>query len=267
VQNPSLVLCAFVLGWRAITRPKPIVIIDAHNEAVEPFVNKSRLIRAVARWEIRSADFTIVTNRFLADKVTVLGGRSLVLPDPLPEVAPATSYALKPGEPVRVLVVATYAKDEPIVAILEAAKQLLGQFEFKFTGNFRKLPEAVLATAPPNVAFLGFLRDDEYWSAMRDAHAVLDLTLMDDCLVCGAYEAVALGRPMVLSDTRALTEYFRQGALHCSARPEAITAALRQLRDEYEQLMLGVTALRPRLKAEWTAHADALASWVSRARA
>jgi glycosyltransferase involved in cell wall biosynthesis len=265
VQNPSLVLTVFVLLWRAVTRVRCTIVMDAHNEAVEPFVSSSLALRVFGRWAIRTADFTIVTNRFLAEKVAALGGRPLVLPDPMPGIVPAPPRVLNSGETVRVLVVATYAKDEPISAILAAAEQLLGRVEFGFTGNSDKLPPSVIALAPANVTFLGFLTDDDYWHRMREAHAVLDLTLMDDCLVCGAYEAVALGRPMVLSDTRALVDYFRSGALYCGAAPTAIAATLGRLRDEYGRLTLEIGALRGLLSEEWSGQAAAIVAKVSRA--
>jgi glycosyltransferase involved in cell wall biosynthesis len=265
VQNPSLVLTVFVLGWRAVTRAPCTIVMDAHNEAVEPFIRNSKFLRALAHWSIRTADFTIVTNRFLGDKVTALGGRPLVLPDPMPTIVPAPPRVLNSGETVRVLVVATYAKDEPISAILAAAEQLLGRVEFGFTGNSTKLPPGVIASAPANVTFLGFLADDDYWHRMREAHAVLDLTLMDDCLVCGAYEAVALGRPLVLSDTRALVAYFRAGALYCNAQPAAIAAALGRLRDEYGRLSMEIGGLRKLLSDEWPGQAAAVIAQVTRA--
>jgi glycosyltransferase involved in cell wall biosynthesis len=253
LQNPSLVLNVLVLCWRAFTRAKCVIVMDAHNEAVEPIIVTWWWWRALATWALRKADFTVVTNRFLAEKVVQQGGRPLVLPDPVPDVAPSATPTLAADEPLRLLVIATYAKDEPIEPILEAARRVQGQIEFQFTGNFRKLPEAVLASAPPNVKFLGFLAEADYWQRMRDAHAVLDFTLMEDCLVCGAYEAVAVGRPMLLSDTRALKEFFRLGALYSSAEPGAIVAAVHSLRTEYDPLSRQITALRTLLQSEWSA--------------
>lgn len=253
LQNPSLVLNVLVLCWRAITRTECVIVMDAHNEAVEPIIVTWWWWRALAAWALRTADFTMVTNRFLAQKVVQQGGRPLVLPDPVPDVAPSGVPPLAAGEALRLLVIATYAKDEPIEPILEAARALQGQIEFQFTGNFRKLPEQVLSSAPPNVKFLGFLSEADYWQHMRDAHAVLDFTLMEDCLVCGAYEAVAVGRPMVLSDTRALQEFFRLGSVYARAEPRAIVAAIRRLRAEYEPLSEQITALRALLQTEWSA--------------
>jgi glycosyltransferase involved in cell wall biosynthesis len=222
-----------------------------------------KLGRALAAWAVRNADFTIVTNRFLAEKVLQQGGRPLVLPDPVPDVAPSGAQTLSPDEPMRLLVIATYAKDEPIAQILEAARAVQGQIEFQFTGNFRKLPEQVIASVPPNVKFLGFLAEADYWQHMRDAHAVVDFTLMEDCLVCGAYEAVAVGRPMLLSDTRALKEYFRKGALYSSAEPGAIAAAVHRLRTEYDSLNEQIAALRTILQTEWSTQAAALVAQLS----
>ncbi len=253
LQNPSLVLNVLVLCWRAISRTRCVIVMDAHNEAVEPINITWGWWRALATWALRSADFVIVTNHFLAEKVVRQGGRPLVLPDPVPDVTPSDAPALAPAEPLRLLVIATYEKDEPIEPILEAARALQGQIEFQFTGNFRKLPEQVRTSAPPNVKFLGFLAEADYWQRMREAHGVLDFTLMEDCLVCGAYEAVAVGRPMVLSDTRALQEFFRLGAVYSSPEPAQIVASVRRLRAEYEPLTAQIGQLRTVLQTEWAA--------------
>ena len=266
VQNPSIVLTVFVLCWRALARKQCVVVMDAHNEAVVPEIFPWKVVRLVAAWAIRKADFTIVTNDSLAQKVHALGGRPLVLPDSLPDVAPAPVRALGAAPVLRLLVIATYASDEPIAEILEAARQLVGCAEFQFTGNFRKLDPAVVAAVSPNVTFLGFVTDEDYWDRMRAVDAVVDLTLLDDCLVCGAYEAVALGRPLVLSDTRALRDYFRQGAVYCSKEPAAIVSAVRQLQADYARLSEEVARLRPLLQAEWGGQAAAVVTELAGAR-
>jgi glycosyltransferase involved in cell wall biosynthesis len=240
VQNPSIVLTVFVLCWRAVTRRKCVIVMDAHNEAVVPEIFPWQVVRLVASWAIRKSDFTMVTNRSL------------------PNVVAAPVRVLGTAPVVRLLVIATYASDEPIAAILDAARQLVGSAEFQFTGNFRKLDPATVASVAPNVTFLGFVTDEEYWERMRAADAVVDLTLLDDCLVCGAYEAVAVGRPLVLSDTRALRDYFRQGAVYCGAEPAAIVSAVRQLQADYPRLSEEVARLRPLLNAEWSGQAAAV---------
>lgn len=82
VQNPSIVLTLLAVVLKPICRYR--LVVDAHNEAVEPFVHNNPLVRAVARFLLKKADITIVTNQKLAEKVEACGGRPAVLPDRLP---------------------------------------------------------------------------------------------------------------------------------------------------------------------------------------
>jgi glycosyltransferase involved in cell wall biosynthesis len=52
------------------------------------------------------------------------------------------------------------------------------------------------------------------------------LTTWQDCLVCGAYEAMAAGKPCVLSRTTALTELFTRGTVFSSHDPHDIARAV-----------------------------------------
>jgi hypothetical protein len=248
VQNPSLVLTVLVLLWRIFMRAKCTIVMDAHNEAIEPMIHP--WARHIARWCVRRCDFTIVTNRFLAVSVMRQGGCALILPDPLPDIEPVPARALRPREPLRILVVATYEKDEPIAEILQAAGSLIGVVEFRFTGNYHKLPSNAAGMGAPNVFFTGFLPRDAYWREMADSHAVMDLTLLDNCLVCGAYEAVAMRRPMILSDTRALREHFHHGAIFTQPCAKDITGAIKRLRTAYRDLPDEVSQLAVFMKVE-----------------
>jgi hypothetical protein len=264
-QNPSLVLAMFVLVWRSLQRNAIRVVVDAHNEAVEPIMHTGWIFQRLSRWVIRAADYTVVTNRFLADKVVTMGGRPLVLPDPLPDVPPGAIRLFEKSDTLTFLVVATYAKDEPIEQILEAARRVGGKFEFLFTGNYRKLPTQMIAGAPANAKFLGFLSDNDYWRAMQHAHAVIDLTTLDDCLVCGAYEAIAAGRPQILSRTRALMEYFRKGAVFCDADAAAIIKACTDVRTRYDQLVRELVGFDRELKRDWESMAGVMMTTITTA--
>ena len=81
VQNPSLVLAALAVLLRGVLGYH--LIVDAHNEAVDPYINQQRWIRRLSRWVIRKSDLTIVSNRHLADIVSGCGGHPFTLPDPV----------------------------------------------------------------------------------------------------------------------------------------------------------------------------------------
>lgn len=257
VQSPSLVLALLCLMLRPALGHR--LVVDAHNEAVIPYKNKSRLIRWLTDLVNRRADLVIVTNRQLADHITKLGTRCVVLPDRMPQ-APALPPAGRPAaaDVFDVAVIATYAADEPVEAIFEAAREAGDPFRFHVTGNPAKLDARVRALAPPNVRFTGFLEDTDFWSLLRDCDVVMDLTLADNCLVCGAYEALAVGTPLILSGNAASRELFAESACHVDNTPRAIAAALRDVRERHQQLRANVLTVRERMTAQWQVQASTL---------
>lgn len=257
IQNPSLVLATLVL----LARPflgRYRVVMDAHNEAVTPFSFTQWPIPWLARRALRKADVTIVTNEALATIVRAAGGRPLVLPDRLP-TAPIAPRAVPLTDELQVMVVATYAADEPITEILEAARELGAGYRFSFTGNPKKLPPAQREGAPANVRFTGFVPEHDYWQLMADSHVMLDLTLKPNCLVCGAYEALALQKPMVLTGNPATRDLFARVALFpASERAADIAATLRELRTRYDALLPQLVAEGPRFTQRWNTAAAEL---------
>lgn len=256
VQNPSLVLTLLTTLVRPLFGYR--LVVDAHNEGVEPYIHKTAAVLKITKWLLRMADLTIVTNSWLASTVERAGGSAFVLPDRLPQVEVAASPIVHDQASLRVAVIATYAPDEPIEAILEAARTLQSKVRLSFTGNFHKLPLALRQGAPGNVDFKGFLDEEEYWTLLRQSDAVLDLSTMDNCLVCGAYEAVALGRPSILSDNPACRELFQGAAVFAGATTESIVQALQLLRADHQPLTLSTRATAEKLRQRWALGAAAL---------
>jgi glycosyltransferase involved in cell wall biosynthesis len=252
VQNPSLILSALAVLLRPLLNYR--LIVDAHNEAVMPFMNQQRWVRHLARWVIRKADLTIVTNRQLAQIVERHSGRPFTLPDPTPVPPPFAARAL-PGSFTAVLI-STFAPDEPVAEVFAAVRGL--DIELYVTGNHRKLPSALLAAVPPNVHFCGFLPEEEYWSLLQSADAAVDLTLMDNCLVCGAYEALALGKPMLLSNNPATVELFSGAAVFTDNTAPDIRLGLERLRLSRDTMKVAADHKRGELTERWIASAGDL---------
>lgn len=261
VQNPSFVLAVLALLLRPLFGYR--LVVDAHNEAVEPYINRKWWFVSLARRLMRWSDLTIVTNRWLADIVTGVGGRAFVLPDPLPAV-PEPESGKPPvawrGAPLRMVAIATYAPDEPIEIMLQAARQLVGQVEFAFTGNHSKVPAELMREVPENVHFTGFLAEEDYWRLLIDADAVMDLTLMDNCLVCGAYEALACGKPAVLSGNSASKELFAGAAVFVDNSVAEIVTAVRALTSGSSAVAPDLAPLAARLRSQWSEQAASLAA-------
>lgn len=259
VQNPSFVLATLALLLRPWFGYR--LIVDAHNEAVEPYANSGAFFTRASAWLLARADATIVTNAFLAEVVTRAGGRPLILPDKIPEPAAGSRVPL-PNAPDAVLI-ATFAADEPIERVVEAFQQM-PDVTLAITGRWERHRHRLPDPLPSNIRCTGFLSDDDYWQLIAGAGLVVDLSYKRDCLVCGAYEAVAVGTPMVLSDDRSIRAYFHLGTRY--ARPEAddVQRAVREVLSDRQAFRRDTMALREELGRTWPVLADQVARELSR---
>ena len=81
---------------------------------------------------------------------------------------------------------------------------------------------------PSNVELSGFLSTEGYVSLVSSADAVVVLTTREDTLLSGAWEALALGRPLIVSDTNALKQTFGDGVTYVAPDARAISDAVQR---------------------------------------
>lgn len=244
-QNPSLLLAAASVFFSKLLRFT--IIIDEHNWGLFPLGGNSWLLNGIARLVARHADVIIVSNESLAVMTKSWGANAVVLPDPLPVFDIARSDT-KDGQ-IEITLVCTWADDEPYEAVFQAAHALPENVTIFITG--RAPASAHEKALPKNVVLTGFLSDEEYVQRLSQSDFVMVLTTMEDCLNCGAYEAVALGKPMILSDTACLRGYFRQGATYAQSTPASIAHAITEAVQNKNELDAEVSHLKDILSAEW----------------
>jgi glycosyltransferase involved in cell wall biosynthesis len=257
VQNPSLALTVLAVLSRGTFGY--YLVVDAHNEGVRPFARRGRLVHWLTRRLLRGADATIVTNGALVKDVDAAGGRALVLPDRLPEPEWPGSHAAASEEVADIVVISSFMSDEPVGEIVAAATSLPG-VRFAFTGDARRFHGREIEL-PPNVRLTGYLPDKAFWKLLSQAAVICDLTLKPDCLVCGAYEALALAKPMVLSDNPATRELFGRAAVLTNNEAADIARAVRTAIDERDRLAANARVLREQYGAPW--HLQAATAWES----
>jgi glycosyltransferase involved in cell wall biosynthesis len=227
VQNPSLVLAFTAVHLRRLSAA---IVVDAHNAGISPAEGRSRLLTWVARYVIRRADLTIVTNANLAAAVHEMGGRAVVVQDPLPGFGPADAErdsATRESEILRLVFICTWADDEPYSDVIAAANALPDNVVMFVTGRWAKRHMDALKPLPHNVKLTGFLADSDYEALIASADVLVDLTTRENCLVCGAYEAIALSKPLVVSDTVALRRLLGSSAVFTKNDVASIGEALR----------------------------------------
>jgi len=131
-----------------------------------------------------------------------------------------------------VLLICSFDDDEPYLSAFEAFKDLHAHgYRLWVSGNYKRA--GIDVAHYPWVRFLGFLSEDDYRQTLASCGVVMDLTLLENCLVCGAYEAIAMDKPLILSDTRALRAYFGSASVLTANTPDAIAASVR---DAFERL-------------------------------
>jgi len=220
-QNPSIVLTLLLLSLRSFFGFK--LGIDAHFGGIDSS-NGSEAPQWVLDYCNRTAELVIVTNESHAQRVRSLGGKAFVCPDPLPDLSDHRGPRV--ANPHKVFFICSFDIDEPYIEVFHAA-EILAQEGFRFfvSGNYRKA--GITPDDFPHVELLGFVPEAEFYGHLFSSQVVVDLTDNDDCLVCGAYEALEAGKPLVLSRKKALEEYFTGGTVFTENKAAEIAAAVR----------------------------------------
>ena len=250
VQNPSIILAIFVITVGNLM--KFHVVVDSHNEGIMPFYSRYNLLLPIYALIQKWAELTIVTNEELAKVVRKNGGTPFVLPDRMPQLYNPNFIKLKGDR--NVVFTCSFAKDEPFLEVIQAAHLIDPSIYVYITGRYQNAPKGIISKTASNVIFTGYIPDETYINLLNSCDIVIDLTLMQDCLVCGAYEAVALGKPLILSDTQALRNYFYQGAVYTKNHPDAIAFSIKSAIDNRVKLINEVSMLKNELQYDWNRH-------------
>lgn len=248
-QHPSFVLALLTVLLRRWFGYR--VGLDTHNAgfAIDPWSPGYQ--RWLAIWLQRRADFVIAHNDAVRAFVEKRGGRLILLPDPLPTLANGPPLPLP--RRFNLLFVCTFKPDEPYRAVLKAARTLGPEIGLYITGN---PPEAVRTAAwPDHVVFCGRVPWERYDQLLRSVDGVMVLTTRERCLLCGAYEGAAAGKPMILSRTGTLTGYFRRGVVftdnEANGSPHSIRNAILELRAREPELRREIGVLQGELARDW----------------
>jgi glycosyltransferase involved in cell wall biosynthesis len=243
VSNPPPFAACTAWVYCALTGSK--LVVDAHTGVfLEP---KWRPFLALNRFLMRRAALTLVTNAALQQQVAAWGARAFVLPDPLP---PQTSgHFPLDNSKFNVAAVFSFYEDEPVEEMLTVA--LPADVHVYVTGDNSRVPARLRARLSPQVTLCGFLPRADYDALIASCDAVLVLCTRPHTLLCGAYEAVAAGKPLVTSRSDAMQRYFRAGTIYVDNTTTAIAAGLLTARRHRAELAWEMAAFRAQVAEEW----------------
>ncbi|MBN2183811.1 MAG: hypothetical protein JW746_00635 [Candidatus Krumholzibacteriota bacterium] len=253
VQNPSILLVTLAVILKPFFRY--ILINDLHTPYIRLPNIISKIFWALQRFCIRSSDITIVTNESFRKQLKM--GRIMVLPDAMPEFDIEEEVKLEEG--INILYVCTFAEDEPFGSVFKAAKLLPEGINIFVTGSYNKTGLDT-SSVPDNIHLTGYLPDREYLSLLNSVDIVMVLTEQEGCIVCGGYEGVSLLKPLILSNTGTLREYFSKGAVYTRHDPRSIADGITKAISGIGKLKDELGPFKSYLRIEWQKDFDRIAA-------
>ncbi len=139
--------------------------------------------------------------------------------------------------------------NEPVAEVVEAAR-LVPHVEFRLTGDEQRVAPAVRRGAPGNAIFTGWLDYPTFLGELLVANVVAVFSTDPHIMNRAAFEAVGLGRPLVLSDLPGLRSRFGDAALFAPNDPRSMADAMLQALDRQEELAARSSALQAQLSAQ-----------------
>jgi hypothetical protein len=256
-QSPPIT-CAFIamvykylFAWES----KPKIIIDVHTGAISRPWSKT-----VSKLIMKKASAIIIINK--EQQVYLTRNYQLspvVLEDPIPDFTDLLlkakdqeGYKLNQKSVFGVAVVSSFAFDEPLEAVFDAASQMPDVY-FYVTGDEKNADKKLLIKKPDNVIVTGFLDYSTYIDLLHKVDVIMDLTTDEKSLVAGAYEAVALEQPLITSDWNSARRYFNRGTIYVNNSSDDIKKAITLSMTKKEELSKEMHQLKKERIMEWEA--------------
>jgi len=229
--------------WCALRRRD--LVVDCHTGAFHS--RRWAWARSLHRWVLKRASAVLVHNDDALALVKGWGAAGLLVPDDLPLSDEAQGRAA-PARPM-ILVAGSFDDNEPVRLVLDAVR-LLPEVEVRLTGDPELVAPEVRRGAPPNAVFTGFLPYPAFLGELMAADVVAAFSTDPQIMNRAAFEAVGLGRPLVLSELPALRARFASAAVFSPNRPEEMAAALRTALRDKERLAARSAALAVDLREQ-----------------
>jgi len=244
VQNPPTM--SVMLIWLYARFRRVSFIPDSHCSVFNS--RKWRRFLWIYKYIAKQALTNIAHNHRYVEEIKAWGAHSVNLGSVPRKMQTTQTYTVRPG--FNVMFPCSFQGDEPVSEVIKAARTLT-DVNFYITGNFRRAPRELVDDAPSNTIFTGFLSNEEYVALMKACTAVMCLTTRDDTNQSGAYEAIAVNRPIILSDWALLREIYNKGAVFANNDSVSLARAVLKIRDNYIFYLEQIALLREETMAIW----------------
>jgi glycosyltransferase involved in cell wall biosynthesis len=208
---------------------------------------KNGFLMIISRWLQKKAVITIVTNQGLRNIVNLNSGRAICLPDALPDLP--SMYHENLGGKTNIVFICTFGKDEPYNEVFSAASKINRDITIYVTGKYSGKVNTL--DLPLNIKLLNYLPEQSYWNLLFSCNIIMDLTTRENCLVCGAYEGIAIGKPLILSNTNTIRSYFKKGCIYVNSDADSIANGITIAVANIKNLQQDIILLKKEMEADW----------------
>jgi glycosyltransferase involved in cell wall biosynthesis len=244
VQNPPIFAVVVASLYARLYGAR--YVIDSHTGAfLSP---KWRWSIGLHRMLSRGALTTIVHNESQGRLVQRWGCPYCVVAFTPGDYPPGEPYPL--SERFNVAVICSFEVDEPLEILFEAASHLR-EVCFYVTGDPQRIDRSLLVKKPENICLTGYLPYDHYVGLLRGVSAIVDVVNTDHTMLMGAFEAVSLGVPLIVSDWPTLRDYFSLGTVYVPNTVDGICEGVRRVQRDHAQLQRDILLLREQLQLDW----------------
>lgn len=265
VMNPPIFAAISVYLYASVARIP--FIMDTHTPSL--YGNRWRWSLPLQKAMAMRALVNIIDQERFRVQLESWGARGIVLERPPMMLKSTTGKVNGCGDQVvngpplhsadkfHIVVIGTFAADEPVDIVVTAAKGMRS-VQFSILGDMAIAPRSVIKAAPPNVYFTGYLTGDSYWRTLQSADAIMVLTTFEYSLLGGAQEGMALGKPLILSNQPALTDYFSQGTVFVEHTVESIRKGIIFVITHHADLSQDVALMAVKKRVAWERNFEVL---------
>ena len=172
----------------------------------------------------------------------------MILSDLVFEIPRKASPAL--SDKFNIVMICSFAPDEPVQQVVKAAYEL-EDVHFYITGNTKNAPNKLLEERTDNVTFTGFLSDQDYYDLLHASDAIMVLVDRANTMQQGAYEAVSVKKPMILSNSEVLQDTYQQGVVFVENNELGIREGVLKMINNFPKMKEEMDALHHERLAVW----------------
>lgn len=250
VVAPPVFASMIVAVW-CNRRRRPFAI-DCHTEVLNSAAWRWAL--PAQRWAAKRAAAVTFHTLEDAQRASTWTDRTLFLPDGPDAIDAGERRTGQTRGRKRVVVAGSLDRLEPVDQEVEMAR-LLPEIDVVLTGDLSNVPPELRLRAPRNLTFTGWLPHQRFMQELAAADAVAAFTLDPRQMTRAAFEAVGLGRALVLSDFAGLRHRFRDGVIYSGNDARSMATNIRHTLANQAQFEEAACRISQQLRAQ---HADGM---------